>query len=136
MRTLTSLFLLLCLTLTDHLGATGETIGEIRLMWTDNSDNEEGFRVERADNGGEFAVIATVGENVTEWLDETAEVGNVYRYRVNAFNEFGVSGYTNVSEFSAMPPSAPSDAEASHIPTVKITPLNDGKGSIKLTPIP
>ena len=107
----------------------------IELSWEDRSDNESGFFVERADNEGEFAVIATVGEDVAEWLDETVEGGNVYRYRVMAFNAFGVSGYTNVSEFSAMPPSDPTEAETKQIPTVQITPLNDGKGSIKVTPI-
>ncbi len=69
----------------------------ILLRWTDNSDTEEGFHIERR-SGGEFAVIGTAGVNDTEFLDEGVVEGGVYTYRIRAFNTAGPSGYSNEFE--------------------------------------
>ncbi|MEF8917653.1 MAG: fibronectin type III domain-containing protein, partial [Candidatus Bipolaricaulota bacterium] len=70
-------------------GLTAEAISsrEIRLTWSDNSDNEDGFRIYR--NGTE---IATVGPNVTSYTDSGLEQGKSYNYSVASFNEAGESG--------------------------------------------
>lgn len=67
------------------------------LTWSDNSDNEDGFSIERSVSGGSFEVIAQVGADVETYADTTVETGFEYQYRVNAFNEFGYSGYTNTA---------------------------------------
>jgi autotransporter-associated beta strand protein len=56
------------------------------LAWTDNSDNETGFRVERKTNaGGSYASLGTVGTSVTNFTDSGPFThGNVYFYRVIA----------------------------------------------------
>ena len=81
-----------------------KTITSVMLSWSDNSNNETGFEVERCleivtgkgknrtvtcDYG---TVYATVGENVS-----TLSVGteSSYRYRVRAINDMGPSAYTN-----------------------------------------
>ena len=69
------------------------------LTWTDNSDNESGFYVERSADGGEWQRIGETGPDVTEYVDDTAVVDTSYEYRVNAFNEYGISGYTNTASF-------------------------------------
>lgn len=68
----------------------------VRLSWTDNSDNEAGFRIQRAvGSRGSFAYLATVGPDRSGFTDTTAVVGKVYRYRVRAFNEAGPSAWSN-----------------------------------------
>ena len=69
--------------------------GELTLSWNDNSNNEDGFRIERSSDGSSFAEIATVGANVATYKDKTIAEDQNYTYRVRAFNEFGNSGYSN-----------------------------------------
>ena len=62
----------------------------VELDWTDRSDNEEGFVIERAEknNGvlGPFAPIAETDRNITSYTDDTAQSAVTYVYRVAAFN--------------------------------------------------
>ena len=64
--------------------------GGVELNWTDKSDNEQGFVIERAEvtNGvcGAFESIAAVDRDVTSYADATAQSGVTYRYRIAAFN--------------------------------------------------
>lgn len=80
---------------------------EVTLTWRDNSDNEEGFKIERKETGSEFVPIGTVLANVSEFTDETQ--AGTYEYRVRAFNDFGYSGYTNTLKLG--PPNAPDNLE-------------------------
>jgi probable HAF family extracellular repeat protein len=74
----------------------------IRLTWTDNADNEAGFRVQRATGWKEaFTLIASVGANVTTFTDTTAVAGKVYRYRVRAYNGAGPSTWSNIVRIKA-----------------------------------
>jgi hypothetical protein len=70
--------------------------GQVNLTWTDNSNNETGFQVERSTNGSTFAVIATTAANTTSYRDSSAVKGQQYFYRVAAKNSVGLSGYSNV----------------------------------------
>jgi len=68
----------------------------VRLIWTDNANNEVGFRIERALGArGEFAFLANAGANATNYLDSTVKPGRVYRYRVQAHNAAGPSAWSN-----------------------------------------
>ena len=58
----------------------------LKLNWTDNADDEDGFVISR--NG---SVMDTVGANVTEFIDEGIESGTGYVYSVYAFNSVGNS---------------------------------------------
>lgn len=67
----------------------------IDLDWTDNADNEDGFEVERAEGtAGTFALIDTLGANVTSYSSTTLTASTEYCYRVRAFNSIGESAYT------------------------------------------
>ncbi|MHB1451998.1 MAG: cytochrome-c peroxidase [Coriobacteriia bacterium] len=66
-------------------------LGVMNLTWTDNSINETGFVIERAEDS-EFTsapVTFSVGENVTSYGDDTAVPGVTYYYRVHATNVIG-----------------------------------------------
>jgi len=78
------------------LTATSSVENEVELNWTDNSDNEDGFIIEKETPGIEaYATIDTVSTNVTMYTDVTVLDGVKYNYRVKAYNAFTESGYTN-----------------------------------------
>jgi hypothetical protein len=74
-----------------------KTAGQLTLNWTDNSDNEDGFVVERSlsmDSG--FASVGTVAAGITTYTDTTVEGATTYYYRVAATRGAEVSMYSNV----------------------------------------
>ena len=69
--------------------------GDLRLAWNDNSNNEDGFKIERkTGTTGTFSQIATVGVNITSYNDTNLIDGATYCYRLAAFNSAGSSAYT------------------------------------------
>jgi hypothetical protein len=72
--------------------------GQVNLTWTDNSNNETGFQVERSPDGSHWAVLTTqVPANTTTYRDSSAVKGQTYYYRVAAYNSVGLSAYSNVA---------------------------------------
>jgi len=82
-----------------ELSATGTSSSQIRLSWTDNAGTEDGFRIERCRDisCSDFALIATVGHDVTTFTDGGLSRNTKYSYRVQAFNSGAVSDYSNVA---------------------------------------
>jgi hypothetical protein len=81
------------------LTATAVSRTQINLSWTDNADNETGFRIERCKNVNctNFVQITQVGANVTTFADTTVAKNSMYSYRVRAFNTAGNSAYSNTA---------------------------------------
>ena len=72
------------------------TAAQVTLSWSDNSTNEEGFRIERrTGTTGTYAEIAAVGVNAASYTDVNLANGTTYCYRVRAYNAGGASGYSN-----------------------------------------
>jgi hypothetical protein len=69
---------------------------QVILNWDDNSNDELGFKIERALADLVFTEIAKVGPNITTYTDATLTASTVYAYRVSAFNASGASGFTNL----------------------------------------
>lgn len=87
-----------------NLAATPINQTSIEVTWTDNSDNEEGFLIQRKLTvGGTWADLTTVGANVISFLDGSLVTGNEYCYRVRSFNTAGNSAYS--AEDCAVPTS-------------------------------
>jgi len=93
-----------------NLTATAIDCNRIDLGWTDNSDDETSFKIERSTNGVNFSQIDTVGADVTTYSDTTAAESTTYWYRVRASNSGGDSGYTNIA--SATTPACPVNTPA------------------------
>ena len=92
------------------LAATAAGQTQINLAWTDNSNNEDGFEIDRCQGAGcsSFAQIATVGANVTTYSNTGLSNGTSYSYRVRANNASGDSPNSNTaSATTASPPDAP-----------------------------
>ena len=60
--------------------------GRITLTWTDTSNNETGFSIERSPDGHAFSQIATVAANVSTYVDTSPGASKYVFYRVRAFN--------------------------------------------------
>jgi len=71
---------------------------QLQLSWTDNSGNENGFKVERGPTStGPFTQIGIVASNVTSYTDTGLADATTFCYRVRAYNTVGDSGYTNTA---------------------------------------
>jgi tripartite motif-containing protein 71 len=81
------------------LTATAVSSSIILLTWTDNSNNETGFRVERCEGQGcnQFRLAATVGANVVTYTNNGLDNGNEFAYRIRAYNEAGNSAPSNTA---------------------------------------
>ncbi|MDM8549354.1 VWA domain-containing protein [Desulfobacterales bacterium HSG2] len=81
-----------------YLAVTSDGVG-IMLNWTDNSDTETAFEVERSvSSGAGFAKIGGVKKDVTTFADAEGLVCNtIYYYRVRAVNAGDASEYGNVA---------------------------------------
>ena len=81
------------------LVATAVSRSQINLSWTDNANNETGFYIERCKGSTctNFAHIATLGANVTSYSNTELTANTTYRYRVQAYNASGKSGYSNIA---------------------------------------
>ena len=88
---------------------TAVIANSIDLTWTDNAANETGFAIERADNGGSWTPLTTLGPNTgadptvtgtVTYADTTVSPGNSYAYRVRATNAAGSSPWSNSATVS------------------------------------
>jgi hypothetical protein len=70
---------------------------DVTLTWSDNSDNETGFLIQRADNATFTlgVVNVSVGANITTFTQNVTRARSFY-YRVLAFNETTQSGWSNI----------------------------------------
>jgi fibronectin type III domain protein len=75
------------------------------ISWTDNSNNEDVFKIERCtgNNCTNFAQIDQVGANVTSDSDSGLTRNTWYRYRVRASNANGDSAYSNIVNIKTSP---------------------------------
>ena len=80
-----------------NLRATVVSMNRIDLSWTDNSNNEVGFRIERRIGPtGSWSQITTTTANVSAYTDGSVLPNTTYFYRVQAYNAAGNSSYSNV----------------------------------------
>jgi hypothetical protein len=92
--------------------ASSSSVSQINLTWTDNSANEDGFRIERKTGiAGTYSAIDTVGANVTNYNDAGLTEATTYYYRMTAYNAQGDSMYSSEVNATTLP-AAPSGLSA------------------------
>jgi putative metal-binding protein/fibronectin type III domain protein len=81
--------------------SVGET--QVDLAWTDSSDNEQGFSIQRKEGtkNGDWTTVGSTGPNATSYQDETVECDASYAYRVVAYNSAGESAPSNEASATA-----------------------------------
>lgn len=76
--------------------ASSASCSSIELSWTDNSTDENGFKIERkTGSGGTWAEIGTVGADAASYQDTGLSSHTTYHYRVRAYNIYAESEYSN-----------------------------------------
>src|SRR4051812_17094066 len=73
----------------------------VKLHWSDNSDRETGYKVERSTDGKSFSQLNYVAKDAETYTSGGLTKGKKYFYRVRAYSSGGNSTYTNVA--SAIP---------------------------------
>jgi galactose oxidase len=86
-----------------NLIATAASSRQINLSWTDNSNNETGFKVERSSNGTKFKQIANLAAGVITFANTGLAASTTYYYRVRAYNAGGNSAYSNIASATTNP---------------------------------
>lgn len=81
------------------------------LGWKDNSDNESGFQIYRSlSESSGFEEVHTNGNNQNTYLNGNLNQGTTYFYKVRAYNDDGVSEFTNTLQVTTSdPPESPAN---------------------------
>jgi len=78
-----------------QLTATPISDQQIELSWQDNCSFETGYRIERKEGSEDYVQVGQVEENIVEFVDEGLLLLISYTYRIQAFTDYNVSGYSN-----------------------------------------
>src|SRR5439155_13015578 len=98
------------------LAATAVGATQVNLTWTDNANNEDGFKVYRSTDGVNWVWFASAGQNATAYNWTSATSATTYSFRVTAFNAVGESAPSNTATATtASAPAAPSNLTASAV---------------------
>lgn len=78
--------------------ATGSAASStLTLTWSDNSSDEQGFRIDRKQGSGSYAQIANLGAGVVSFADTGLAPDTAHTYRVFSYNATGSSPFSNES---------------------------------------
>jgi uncharacterized repeat protein (TIGR02543 family) len=87
------------------LVAASASATSIALTWTDNADNESGYKIERRKSTvTTWTVVATTLANVTSFTNTGLTTGTTYIYRVRAYKSTTYSSYSNEATATAGTP--------------------------------
>lgn len=70
------------------------TINSIEISWVDNSNDEDGFYIDKQVGTAAWQMeYDSVGPNVEEWIDTAAEINETLKYRIYAYSGNNQSDY-------------------------------------------
>jgi len=112
-----------------NLQVANNTVTSLKLTWSDNSNNETGFMIEKKYEGGNWEPLATLTKNV--YIDENIELNALIYYRVSAFIGNYNTPWIEKSYNSNVPP--PQNLQTVHQAITEVTILwqynySDGDG--------
>jgi len=79
------------------LTAVASNDDRVSLNWTDNANNEDGFKIQQSSEGTTFTEVDTTGANVTSRVITGLRPNRAYHFRVKAYNTAGSSAWSNVA---------------------------------------
>jgi hypothetical protein len=103
--------------------------GAVDVNWKDNSPDELGFTLQRAEGGLPYERLAFEKANTTRRLDDTAHPGWKYVYRIQSF------GFSGPSQFTAPATTTPPATLAFALtkPCTLVNSATQGKSTVKVT---
>ena len=120
-----------------NLTSPARTKTTISLAWQDQSNDEMGFKIERSKPGSsDWVLLGMVGSNTTSFTDTGLNCGQLFYYRVMAYNRFGNSPLSNILQIGTEI-CYPVSNTATSTPTGTLTLTNlppDDPEPIALTP--
>jgi hypothetical protein len=126
----------------DLVAASGTPAPSVQLTWADNATGEDGYVVERSENGGAFAAVAPLPADSTSYRDAldglsgAQKWGSIWTYRVKAVGGGGSSGYATSTgiRLDTTPPTTSAAVGASYLSPASITILaNDAQSGVAWT---
>jgi Fibronectin type III domain len=81
-----------------NLSAVALDPSNIKITWTDNSNDELGFYLEEKDNVShpDFVLFAMIMKDITVYYQGNLTPGKTYTFRIKAHNAYGESDFSNV----------------------------------------
>lgn len=113
------------------LTATASGTSTINVAWTDNSNNETGFKLERkTGSAGTWSEIAgAIPANTISFSNTGLTAGTTYYYRVRSYNGAGNSSYSNEASATTGSSGGSLPANVLNLTNWKITLPIDGSDS-------
>ncbi|MDD5224893.1 MAG: SUMF1/EgtB/PvdO family nonheme iron enzyme, partial [bacterium] len=108
------------------LQAEAYSAAQINLSWTDNSNNEDGFKIERKTGAEEtYSQIGTPGADSSSYRDTGLACETTYYYQVRSNNKAGDSNYSDAVSATTLTcppaiPAAPSNLTAAVVSNFQI----------------
>jgi hypothetical protein len=116
------------------LTATAMSSSQIDLRWTDNSNNETQFAIDRCLGVGcTFAQVATVGPNVTTYADQSLAASTTYTYQVRALNGTVSSDPSASAQATTQAGQQPPPPVVMHVASLAGTSAPNGKSGWRAT---
>ncbi len=111
------------------LNASNNPSGGVQLTWSDDSQSNPNFVIERSTDGIVFQDVGQTGPSPLSYLDTSVDPGTAYTYRIAAVNGGGSRSSSSDPQGVTTPdaPSAPSDLAASLAsgPAIQLSWSND-----------
>jgi hypothetical protein len=89
----------------EALAARVVSSNQVWLTWQNTPTNEMGFKIEGSPDGLDFAPLATLGANLTNYTN-TVLLPGTWLYRIRAWNGAGDSDYSNLAAAEFITPPA------------------------------
>ncbi|MDO4587379.1 MAG: fibronectin type III domain-containing protein, partial [Planctomycetia bacterium] len=103
-----------------HFGIYDPDSRSVEMYWTDNADNEDGFRIEYTINGTTWVLSQFMPENTKYRLCSNMRTDKIYQYRIRTYNVYGSSDWAYGSVSTQTLPNAPDNVRFDNYnPTAK-----------------
>ena len=78
-------------------GAVSATKNSAELIWSDNSNNEDGFRLEQSLDGLSWGYLSSPTADSITYTDSVLSANTTYHYRIQAYNDVTESAWSTTS---------------------------------------
>jgi hypothetical protein len=111
-----------------NLQIVSNSITSINLNWQDNSNGEDGFKMERKVEGGSWEPLSILPASITTFEDHAFELNTTVYYRVNAFVGQHNSSYAEMNFNSTIQPPSNLQITQNSITSVALTWQDNSNG--------